>query len=169
MHSAIASLSLYLKLEAQAGACCIYIWPVAQAICTCYSYKQQTTPWRRTAMSTLSSILLAAIFVIAIDFVYSLLNKLEVQRLLRDSLPQLSDRRVIEKLNAFKFVARLKLLIDDSCPSCRGTNIGRSHRYFFEKPLSIFGVWPYRCSDCKARFRKTLGRHFVQAASSSKR
>jgi len=119
-------------------------------------------------MSTLLNILLASIFVIAVDFAYSLLNKLEIQRSLRDSLPQLSHWRLSQTLNSFKFVARLKLLTDDSCPSCRGTNIGRSHRYFFEKPLSIFGVWPYRCSDCKARFRKTLGRHFVQPATSSR-
>jgi hypothetical protein len=112
-------------------------------------------------MSTLSSILLASIFVIAIDFGYSVLNKLRVHRSLRDSLPRLSHCRVLQKLIPSKFLAHLKLLTDESCPYCRSTNIARSHRrYSLEKPLSILGLWPYRCSDCKARFRKMLGRHF---------
>ncbi len=120
-------------------------------------------------MSTLVNILLASIFIIAVDFAYSLLNKWDVQKLLRDSLPRLSGWRIYQKLNLSKFLPDRRVLTDESCPYCRSTQIARSHRYFFEKPISIFGVWPYRCSDCKARFRKTLGRHFVRDMLSAKR
>jgi hypothetical protein len=115
-------------------------------------------------MSTLLSILLASIFVIAVDFAYSLLSRVHLHRSFPNPLA-----RLLEKLSSSRFFANLKLLTDESCPSCRSANIKRSHRYFFERPLSIFGVWPYRCSDCKARFRKTLGRHFLQPESSSNR
>ena len=116
------------------------------------------------AMNTMLNILLASILVIAVDFVYTALSKRRVYRPIGDSLARLCHWRVriFQDLTSSKLLTQLKSLTGESCPNCLSTNIRRSHRrYSSEKPLSIFGLWPYRCSDCKARFWKTLGRHFV--------
>ena len=115
-------------------------------------------------MNTMLYILLASILVIAVDFAYTALSKSHVYRSIGDSLARVWHRavRILHDLTSSKLGAELKVLTGESCPNCLSTNIRRSHRrYSLEKPLSIFGLWPYRCSDCKARFWKTLGRHFV--------
>jgi len=122
-----------------------------------------TTAPGGTAMNTLLNILMATVLVIAVDFVYTALNKRRIYRSMGHSLAPLSDWgvRVIQDLTSSKLLAQFKLLTSDSCPKCLSTDIRRSHRrYSLEKPMSIFGLWPYRCSVCKARFRKMLGRHF---------
>src|ERR1044071_150078 len=116
------------------------------------------------AMHTMLNILLASIFVIAVDFAYTALSKRVVYRSMGDSLARLWHRgvRISQSLTTSKLVAQLKTLTGESCPNCLSTNIRRSHRrYSSDKPLSILGFWPYRCSDSKARSRKILGRHFV--------
>jgi transposase-like protein len=38
------------------------------------------------------------------------------------------------------------------CPHCGSTDVGRSHRRFFERLL--FGLRPFRCHTCLRRFLK---------------
>jgi transposase-like protein len=110
-------------------------------------------------MKTAVIILGVAVLIIAVDFGYenlrAWLKNRAAYRLLFDSLAPFS-----EKLSSSKLLVRLKLLTKEWCPYCSSPYMRRSHRYFFEKPLSIFGLWPYRCQHCKARFLKMLGRHF---------
>ena len=52
-----------------------------------------------------------------------------------------------------------------NCPSCGSDRIHRSHRKGMGETvaLPLFGVYPYRCSACRARFRRfhmDLGRDF---------
>ena len=113
-------------------------------------------------MQTAVIILGIAVLIIAVDFGYenlrAWLKNRAAYRLLFDSLAPFS-----EKLSSSKLLVRLKLLTKEWCPYCSSPYMRRSHRYFFEKPLSIFGLWPYRCLHCKARFLKMLGRHFDNA------
>jgi transposase-like protein len=115
-------------------------------------------------MQTALIILGITVLVVAVDIAYekclALLKKTRAHGLLSDSLAPFS-----EKLSSSKLLVRLKMLTKEWCPYCSSPYMRRSHRYFFEKPLSIFGLWPYRCLRCKARFQKTLGRHFDNASS----
>ena len=96
-------------------------------------------------MHTMLNILLASIFVIAVDFAYTALSKRVVYRSMGDSLARLWQRgvRISQSLTSSKLGAQLKSLTGESCPNCLSTNIRRSHRYSFEKLVSIFGLWPY--------------------------
>jgi hypothetical protein len=38
------------------------------------------------------------------------------------------------------------------CPSCESPDVRRSRRRWFERPISVFGLFPFRCSACRARF-----------------
>src|ERR1041384_8684963 len=110
-------------------------------------------------MQTALLILGITVLIIAVDMAYknclALFKNTRAHRLLSDSLAQAS-----EKLSSAEFLVRLRMLTKESCPYCSTMKMRRSHRNFFEKPLSIFGLWPYRCLHCKARFLKILGRYF---------
>src|ERR1044071_6737968 len=112
-------------------------------------------------------ILALAVLIIAVNFAYenvlAWFRNLAAHRFLVESLARFSA-----KLNSSKFLVGLKTLTEQSCPYCSDTHMRRSHRYSFEKPLSIFGLWPYRCLHCKARFLKMLGRHFDNAQNSTR-
>src|ERR1041384_2006035 len=113
-------------------------------------------------MQTAVIILAITGLIIAVDFLFetvrSWFKTSSAHRLLSDSLGQFSD-----KISSSKLLIRLKMFTKESCPYCSTMKMRRSHRYFFEKPLSIFGLWPYRCVHCKARFLKMLGRRFDNA------
>src|ERR1041384_1664407 len=117
-------------------------------------------------MQTAVIILAITGVIIAVDFLFetvrSWFKTSSAHRLLSDSLAQFSD-----KLSSSKLLIRLKVLHKESRPSCSTMNMRRSHRSSFEKPLSIVGLWPYRCLHCKARFLKMLGRHFDNAQNST--
>jgi hypothetical protein len=40
------------------------------------------------------------------------------------------------------------------CPQCTSTVIRRSHRRGNERLLSLLGIYPFRCEDCRCRFRR---------------
>jgi hypothetical protein len=117
-------------------------------------------------MQTTLIVLVVTVLIIAVDFAYekglAWLKKTDAHRSLSNSLAQF-----FEKLSSSKLLVRLGLLTKEWCPYCSNTHMRRSHRHFFEKPLSIFGLWPYRCLHCKARFLKMLGRHFDNAHHST--
>jgi hypothetical protein len=118
-------------------------------------------------MQTALIVLVVTVLIIAVDFAYekglAWLKKTDAHRSLSNSLAQFS-----EKLSSSKLLVRLGLLTKELCPYCSSMHMRRSHRYFFEKPLSIFGLWPYRCLQCKVRFLKMLGRHFDNADHSTR-
>jgi transposase-like protein len=119
-------------------------------------------------MQTALIVLVVTVLIIAVDFAYekglAWLKKNGRSPMLSNSLAQVS-----EKLSSSKLLVRIGLLTKEWCPYCSSTHMRRSHRYFFEKPLSLFGLWPYRCLHCKARFLKMLGRHFDNAPHSTRR
>jgi hypothetical protein len=119
-------------------------------------------------MQTALIILGITVLVVAVDIAYekclAFLKKTRAHGLISDSLARFSDN-----LGSSKLLGRLKILTKEWCPYCLTPYMRRSHRYFFEKPLSIFGLWPYRCLHCKARFLKMLGRHFDNAHHSTRR
>lgn len=122
-------------------------------------------------MQTALIILAVTILVITVDFAFEIvrsrLKNSGAHRLLFDSLARFSEKlqgiTILPKLSSSKLLSRLKMLTEESCPYCSSTHMRRSHRYFFEKPLSIFSLWPYRGLHCKARFLKMPGRHFDNA------
>jgi transposase-like protein len=113
-------------------------------------------------MQTALLILGITVLIIAVDIAYNnglaLFKNTRAHRLLSDS-----HARFSEKVSLCKLLGHLKMLSKESCPYCSTMNMRRSHRYSFEKTVSIFGLWPYRCVHCKARFLKKLGRHFNNA------
>ena len=40
------------------------------------------------------------------------------------------------------------------CTVCGGSTLQPSQRRWYEVPLSLFHVWPFRCKECNARFLK---------------
>ena len=44
--------------------------------------------------------------------------------------------------------------MDALCRKCGGNTIQRSKRKLLEYPLSLFGIWPFRCKECSVRFLK---------------
>ena len=42
-----------------------------------------------------------------------------------------------------------------SCPKCKKANIRRSSRTLVDRLYAILGQNPYRCRDCRTRFRAT--------------
>src|SRR5689334_11458127 len=50
----------------------------------------------------------------------------------------------------------LKTFTIATCPYCLSANVRRSHRHFYEKPLSLLGIRPLRCLRCYARSWKFL-------------
>lgn len=39
------------------------------------------------------------------------------------------------------------------CPNCKSQDVSRSHRRKgFERLISFFGIYPFRCFDCRNRF-----------------
>jgi hypothetical protein len=90
-------------------------------------------------MQTALIVLAITVLIIAVDFAYekglAWLKQTDAHRSLSDSLAQFSD-----KLSSSKLLIRLKMLPQELCPYCSSMNMRRSHRYFFEKPLSIFGL-----------------------------
>ncbi|NYF80951.1 hypothetical protein HDF17_003271 [Granulicella arctica] len=46
------------------------------------------------------------------------------------------------------------------CSNCGGGTLQRSKRRFFEYPLSLLGLWPFRCKECNVRFLKYSKRSF---------
>ncbi len=38
------------------------------------------------------------------------------------------------------------------CPACGSKDVHRSHRHWWERPMVLIGIRPYRCSDCRHRF-----------------
>ena len=40
------------------------------------------------------------------------------------------------------------------CPRCGSGDARRSRRRGLERLLSLFGIWPYRCSACGERFHR---------------
>ena len=104
-------------------------------IWTCYTFLMQTA----------LLILKIAVLTIAVGFFRSWFKTSSAHRLLSDALVRASER-----LSSSKLFVRLRMLTTELCPHCSTMNMRRSHRYFFEKPFSIFGVWPYRCLHGKA-------------------
>jgi len=39
-----------------------------------------------------------------------------------------------------------------TCPSCGSDNVHRSRRKWYERPISLIGIRPYRCYHCDRRF-----------------
>src|SRR5689334_476934 len=50
----------------------------------------------------------------------------------------------------------LKTFTIATCPYCLSAHLRRSHRHFYEKPLSLLGIRPLRCLRCYARSWKFL-------------
>ena len=42
------------------------------------------------------------------------------------------------------------------CPSCDSSNVRPSARAFVDRVYALFGQNPFRCRNCRARFRKHL-------------
>ena len=38
------------------------------------------------------------------------------------------------------------------CPSCGSKRVHRSHRKWYELPMKLIGIRPYRCHECRKRF-----------------
>jgi hypothetical protein len=38
------------------------------------------------------------------------------------------------------------------CPACGSTKVHRSHRKWYERPMKLIGVRPFRCHSCQHRF-----------------
>ena len=51
---------------------------------------------------------------------------------------------------------RLKTFTIATCPYCLSAHVRRSHRHFYEKPLSLLGIRPLRCLRCYTRSWKFL-------------
>jgi hypothetical protein len=56
-------------------------------------------------------------------------------------------------------IGRLARHIIRKCPYCDSPDIRRAHRKnLIESALSFWGIYPFRCESCNARFRKLYGR-----------
>jgi len=40
------------------------------------------------------------------------------------------------------------------CPRCRSTVVRRSQRRGIERLLSVIALYPFRCEDCRTRFKR---------------
>jgi hypothetical protein len=43
-----------------------------------------------------------------------------------------------------------------TCPTCWSAQIERSKRRSYERLLSLFGIYPFRCNECGSRFHARL-------------
>jgi hypothetical protein len=72
----------------------------------------------------------------------------------------------VETADGMKYVGIIGKLASHlrirKCPHCHSYAVRRSHRKnLVESALSFWGIYPFRCENCNARFRKLYGRRLV--------